>query len=176
MIPAFYDRDPHGIPKAWVACMRLSISELTPNFSANRMVREYVESLYLPAAGAYQERIVDGARQAVLLCQWRESLQAHWQHLRFGQVEVKEGKGHYTFKVTVYLGDLDPGAIQVQLYADSLSGAGAQVYPMILGEQISDPMRGFSYRARIPAQRPASDYTARVIPAFNGARVPIEAN
>ena len=50
VIPAFYDRDSNGIPKTWTQRMRLSMAELTPQFSSNRMVREYVEKLYLPAA------------------------------------------------------------------------------------------------------------------------------
>ncbi len=50
--------DPHGFPKAWVARMRLSMAELTPRFSTNWMVREYIERLYPPAALAYRERVI----------------------------------------------------------------------------------------------------------------------
>ena len=46
IIPCFYERDSKGIPRSWVARMRASMAELTPQFSANRMVREYVDKLY----------------------------------------------------------------------------------------------------------------------------------
>jgi starch phosphorylase len=49
IIPAFYNRDEHAIPVQWVARIRASLAWLTPRFSSNRMVREYVELCYLPA-------------------------------------------------------------------------------------------------------------------------------
>jgi glucan phosphorylase len=52
VIPAFYDRDTKGILTTWTNRMRLSMAELTPQFSTNQMVREYVEKLHLPAAVA----------------------------------------------------------------------------------------------------------------------------
>ena len=61
VIPQFYNRDASGIPTAWVARMRESMARLTPQFSANRTVREYTEQYYLPAAAAYRERAADKA-------------------------------------------------------------------------------------------------------------------
>ena len=54
VIPEFYARDANGLPAAWVARMRESMARLTPRFSANRTVREYIERHYLPAAAAYR--------------------------------------------------------------------------------------------------------------------------
>jgi len=176
VIPTFYDREPNGIPTAWVARMRLSMAELTPRFSTNRMLREYVERLYLPAAAAYRQRTADRASKSVLLCQWRESLEAHWQRLRFGDLELQEKDGYYTFKVPVDLNGLDPEAVQVQLYAEPQKGGEPEIRPMIQEEELSNPARDHVYSVRIPARRPAIDYTPRIIPAFDGALVPIEAN
>ena len=176
VIPAFYDRDPNGIPKSWLARMRASMADLTPLFSSNRMVREYVEKLYLPAAKAYRDRSADGARKSIQLCQWRRTLEAHWQRLRFGNMEFQEKDGTNIFKVPVYLDGLDPKAVQVQLYAEPRSEKESEIHIMIQGEEISNPKRGYSYSARIPARRSAGDFTPRIIPAFDGALVPIEAN
>jgi starch phosphorylase len=54
VVPMYYRRDDDGVPRDWVRMMKASIAELGPAFSAERMVREYVESMYLPAhrAGA----------------------------------------------------------------------------------------------------------------------------
>ena len=49
VLPAFYERDADGLPTRWIEMMRHSIAELGTEFSTNRMVREYVERLYLPA-------------------------------------------------------------------------------------------------------------------------------
>ena len=49
VLPAFFERDADGLPMRWIEMMRHSIAELGTEFSTNRMVREYVERLYLPA-------------------------------------------------------------------------------------------------------------------------------
>jgi starch phosphorylase len=50
VVPRFFDRDAEGIPRAWIATMKASIESVVPRFSAHRMVRDYVETMYLPAA------------------------------------------------------------------------------------------------------------------------------
>ena len=52
MVPAYYERDGRGLPLRWLAMMRASIEQLGARFNTNRMVREYVEDMYLPAARA----------------------------------------------------------------------------------------------------------------------------
>jgi starch phosphorylase len=49
VVPAYYDRDERGLPPRWLALMRASIERLGEQFNTNRMVREYVEEMYLPA-------------------------------------------------------------------------------------------------------------------------------
>jgi starch phosphorylase len=49
LAPRFYDRD-DGLPRAWLEMIRRTIGELAPQLLATRMVREYVEQLYVPAA------------------------------------------------------------------------------------------------------------------------------
>ncbi|MEO6213041.1 MAG: alpha-glucan family phosphorylase [Vicinamibacterales bacterium] len=49
IVPAFYERDSHGIPRAWLSVVRQAIISVTPRFSARRMVKEYADDLYRPA-------------------------------------------------------------------------------------------------------------------------------
>ena len=51
VVPEYYDRDPSGIPVRWVERMRRSIASTLWQFSTTRMLHEYTERLYLPAAG-----------------------------------------------------------------------------------------------------------------------------
>ncbi|MES4785971.1 MAG: DUF3417 domain-containing protein, partial [Nitrospiraceae bacterium] len=64
IIPEFYQRDRRGIPTRWVARIRASMAHLTARFSSNRMLREYVETIYLPAAEKVRRRLADGGRLA----------------------------------------------------------------------------------------------------------------
>jgi starch phosphorylase len=51
VVPAFYDRDAHGTPHAWLRIVREAIRTVMPRFSARRMVKQYVESMYgLPSS------------------------------------------------------------------------------------------------------------------------------
>ncbi len=50
VLPAYYDRNEAGIPVSWVRMMKAAMAELTPAFSAHRMVTEYTEA-YAPLAG-----------------------------------------------------------------------------------------------------------------------------
>ena len=51
VVPAFYDRDAHGLPTAWLRIVRQAIRTVMPRFSARRMVKQYVESMYGPIFG-----------------------------------------------------------------------------------------------------------------------------
>lgn len=58
LIPRYYDRDAAGVPKRWVDVMRRSMATSLWHFSTTRMLHEYTEQLYLPAAGVEITRSV----------------------------------------------------------------------------------------------------------------------
>jgi starch phosphorylase len=175
VIPAFYARDERGIPPGWVARMRKSMAHLTPAFSANRVVREYTEKHYLPAAAAYCERAANGGQLGSELLEWRRKLARDWSRVRFGSLTIEQHNDRYLFQVQVYLNELDPAAARVELYADAQNGAEPVRQPMQRGEPLIGSANTFLYVASVPAARPASDYTPRVVPYKVGASVPLEA-
>jgi glycogen phosphorylase len=175
VIPEFYARDKDGIPTAWVARMRESMARLTPRFSTNRTVREYTEQHYLPAASAYRERAADKGKMGVELVNWRHALEQNWAALRFGDVKIESDGGQDTFEVQVYLDDLDPEAVRVELYADGVDGTTPERVEMKRVRPLVGAIHGHTYRATLPAARPATDYTARLIPHRDGVAVPLEA-
>ena len=66
LVPAYYERDKAGIPLRWVETMRRAMATSLWQFSTTRMLQEYTEGLYLPAAGvevqvAVQEPVVTEA-------------------------------------------------------------------------------------------------------------------
>jgi starch phosphorylase len=174
IIPCFYERDSMGIPRGWVARMRASMADLTPQFSANRMVREYVDRLYSRAAQWFKRRTDNVAQEAILLCRWRDSLIQSWHKLRFGTLNVQRQGNSYVVTVTVYLEDIDPKAIQVQLYAEPVESTGPEIHVMEIGDAVAGTTNGYLYRVCIPARRPVEHYTPRIIPYFEGAAVPLE--
>ena len=176
VIPEFYARDGQGIPAAWVERMRRSMASLTPRFSADRAVREYTERHYLPAAASYRERATDKGAAGRQLADWRRTLEKEWPLLRFGEMKVETSAEQHEFEVQVYLNDLDPNAVRVELYADGIDGAGPVPLEMERVRQLTGAPGGYVFRAKVPATRPVTDYTARAIPKHAGVAIPMEGN
>ncbi len=115
IVPNFYKRDEHGIPRSWVAKIRESMAELTPAFSANRTVRQYTEEQYIPAATAYARRACADSDLSTAFLTWQEEIARHWNDVHFGAVTVIEQDGELMFEAEVDLGGLDPGSVCVEL-------------------------------------------------------------
>lgn len=105
--------------------------------------------------------------------QWRKSIERHWSSLRFGEVRVETEQSWHFFQVQVYLDDLDSEAVQVELFAEPVNGGEAISQRLEHGEQLVGA-RGFNYSGRVPASRPATDYTPRLVPFHPAAQVPLE--
>jgi len=176
IVPKFYQRDEQGIPTQWIAMMRESMARLTPVFSATRTVREYTEKHYLPAAAAYCSRSAEHGKAALELLQWQRALAENWAHIRLGQLQVETRDGQHVFEVQVYLDETNADAVRVELYAESLDGDRPIQQAMERGHELLGSQGGYAYRASVPATRPASDYTPRVVPFRTGALIPLEAN
>ncbi len=174
VVPEFYTRDADGIPAAWVARMRESMAGLTPRFSANRTVREYTEQRYIPAAAAYRERAVDKGAAGEKILEWRRALNRSFPALRFGDSNVSTEGARHAFEVQVYLDEVDPDSVRVELYADGVDGAGPVRVQMERLRQLPGTAGGYVFRGEVSAERPVSDYTARVIPFYPGVSVPLE--
>jgi len=156
--------------------MRESMARLTPQFSANRTVRQYAEEHYLPAASAYCQRADSGGKFAADLLEWQRALATHFGRVRFGAIKIFTHDDHHTFEVQVHLDELDPEALRVELYADPQQDGGDPIrQPMMRGEALVGSAGGYVYSANVPASRPAGHYTPRVVPFKAGAFVPLEA-
>jgi starch phosphorylase len=174
LIPEFYNRDEKGLSKEWVARIRESMAVLTPRFSANRTVREYTEQHYIPAAASYQERSSDKGAMGKKLLNWQHTLEQKWAGIRFAEIKVETNKQQHIFEVNVYLNDIDQNAVRVELYADGINGGSPVRQEMKCIRHAEGKAGGYIYETQVSAARPAIDYTARVIPHYEGVSVPLE--
>jgi starch phosphorylase len=174
VVPEFYARGEQGIPTAWVARMRESMAQLTPRFSANRTVREYTEQRYIPAAAAYRLRTANESAIGTQIVRWQQHLKEKWPTLHFGELKVATRDGHHVFEVELFPDDIDPEAVRVELYAEGTNDAAGKEMERDRGP--TGNAAGDTYRVSVLATRPATDYTARVIPRFAGVAVPLEVN
>ncbi len=174
VIPEFYRRNESGIPTAWVARIRESMARLTPRFSANRVVTEYTEEYYIPAAAAYRERSAGRGAEGAQIVRWRHSLEEKWPGVRFGDIKVGMRREQHVFEVQVYLNGIGPNDVRVELCAHGVEGGIPVCQEMIRGQRLAGTEDGYIYAARVPATRPSTDYTPRIRPYRPNVAVPLE--
>jgi starch phosphorylase len=156
--------------------MRESMALLTPEFSANRAVRQYTDNYYLPAANALRERSKDNAALGNALLHWQCRVSEHWPRLRFGDSTVESDASRHVVHVQAYLDELDPAAVRVELCAEGRAGGQPVRVVMERGDPLIGSMNAYTFTASVPADRPATDFTPRLVPFHPAASIPLEAN
>lgn len=181
VVPLFYERNEAGIPVGWTAKVRESMTRLTPRYSSERMMRQYLEKLYRPAARAYRRRSAEGGSLAGALAEWQARLEEGWKDLRLGRLTVVQEGEMWNFSLEAYLGELPQDDVRVELYADPLpeeQGAAEDGRPERIEMQQIGPLagavNGFVFGAKVVAARAAEDYTPRIVPYHPEAFVPME--
>jgi starch phosphorylase len=174
VVPAFYDRDAGGIPRAWVTMMARSMTELTLRYGAVRMVREYLDRAYLPAAAALSERIADGASAARAMVAWDRQLRRAWPGVHIGEAAFTRQDSGWDVSVPIYLGEVATHDIRVEIYAEPIGDGAAEKIALTSDGPVPGATGSYFYFGKIGGTRPAGDYTVRVVPARPGVRVPTE--
>jgi starch phosphorylase len=176
--PLFYERDADGVPQGWVERIRHTFRSLGPKVQAERMVREYVTDLYLPAAAA-SRRLADGAGfgPARELAAWKQRVMRAWPQVRVEHVE-SEGAGpafgsalgsSLAVRVSVALGELTPGDVAVEVVygrPDDADEIVSPSYAMLTAEAPAAGANGVvRYSGEVSLDQPGPfGYTVRVLP------------
>jgi glycogen phosphorylase len=173
VIPMFYARNADGLPTDWLAKVRASMTTLTARFSANRAVCQYTTEYYLRAAEAYEARRSNQSALGIRLANWRRQIEQEWHSISFGDLQLETRDGQHHFRVEVIFGRVDPQAVQVELFAAEPEDRPWR-QPMARGDKLPDREGAYLFTTQVPATRPASDFTPRLIPYFPGVAVPLE--
>ncbi|MCX5279230.1 MULTISPECIES: glycosyltransferase family 1 protein [unclassified Streptomyces] len=170
--PRFYDRGGHGLPDRWIEMVRQTLTHLGPKVLAGRMVREYVERLYAPAAHAHRSLTADAARE---LAGWKARVRSAWPQVTVDHLEATSATttaelgASLSLRVRVGLGDLSPDDVEVQAVAGRVGTddriADAVCVPL-------KPAGGSDLEGRWVYEGPLSldrtgpfGYTVRILPA-----------
>jgi len=181
VVPLYYDRDASGIPRGWLAKMKASMKRLSPIFSTNRMVAEYAERFYLPAASRLIRLAGDKGRVRSLM-DWRKRLHVHGSEVNVTQVDMDGGSREFLVgskvKITarVSLGSLAPGDVRVQAYygvltADGKMGKGSHAELALRQSKGADHL----YEGEVECGQSGScGFAVRVVPFHKDALLPYE--
>ncbi|MGW6021652.1 alpha-glucan family phosphorylase [Streptomyces sp. NPDC055099] len=170
--PRFYEQGPGGLPDRWIEMVRRTLTRLGPKVLAGRMVRDYVEQLYVPAARAHRTLDADAAAD---LADWKARVRAAWPRVVVDHVEASatgataELGATVSLRVRVHLGDLTPDDVEVQTIAGRVDPEDviAEASPVPL-----KPVGGPDAEGRRLYEGPLSldrtgpfGYTVRILPA-----------
>ena len=104
---------------------------------------------------------------------FKHELLQKWYQVQFGEVETREVENRKVFQVQVKLNGINPGRVLVELYANGINGTLPERIRMKPVATPEDAGMG-AYEAEVNGSRPANDYTARLIPFYEGIAVPLE--
>ena len=99
---------------------------------------------------------------------WQKNLEQKWSALHFGDMKIDTHDNQHFFEVKVFLNDIDPRSVRVELYAEGVKGEAPFREEMKQVSSLPDTIGGFVYGVKVSGGRPPTDYTARVIPHHDG--------
>ncbi len=171
--PTFYNRNADGLPGQWLEFMRASLKSLTYFFNTHRMVQQYVISSYLPAhtrSRAFRAADMGDARE---LAAWRGKISLHWPRIQIQplsdsvQAEYPSGS-ELTIKARVYLGELLPEDVSVELFLGEVDTSGeitdGQAIPMQTTGEDEQGWRTFEATTGLDGSSGRRGFSIRVLP------------
>jgi starch phosphorylase len=182
IVPLFYTRSSDGLPRGWLKAMKQSIGTLAPFFNTSRMVQEYVERCYHPAAMRADRLLGDGLKRAGTLARWRQQLLRSWPQIRIEAVEAQgtdpmQVGGQLEVKAKVSLGPLSPDDVEVQLFHGVVDSLGEIPSPRTVSMSHNGAHDGntWYFRGVIPCRSSGQHgYAVRVLPKNSDLPHPFE--
>ena len=173
IIPLYYAKPDGKLPLAWLQLMRESIRSVTPVFNTHRMVQEYTERIYVPAAHAHREFTKDHCAAATNLSQWKSRIRKDWSQVRIDEVQVGNADlqnipvgESLAVSARVHLGAVDPQHIRVEAYHGEADNGGIKnpcVTTMTQAAQNGDG--SYLFQGSVPAaDSGAYGFSVRVVP------------
>jgi len=173
--PKFYDHDHEGVPSRWLEMVRHTLKSLGPKVLATRMVRDYVRTLYAPAATNARALNADYSGAAELAA-WKKKIRTAWPSVKVEHVEssgvgdAPEVGATLSVRSFVSLGDLTPDDVHVQVVHGKIDSEDQLVDTTVADLSLAESYDGGRYRFDgdvVLDRSGAFGYTVRVIPRNN---------
>jgi len=174
--PLFYEGGADGLPYRWLQMVAHTFAVLGPRAQATRMVAEYVETMYVPAARASRALAAGPARDAFApardLAAWKQRLKLAWAGVRIEHIEAADGERGpgdlLPVRASVALGELSPADVAVEVISGRVNDAEEIVEPgastlALNGPATADGAVRYAGEARLGRPGPFG-YTVRVVP------------
>src|SRR6266404_8518304 len=140
--------------------MRESIRSVTPVFNTHRMVKEYTERLYIPAARSHADFARENCEAATQLSQWKSKMRKDWPQVRVHEVQVANQDRQnipvgesLQISARVHLGGVDPKHVRVEAYHGEAANGDIRNPAATVLDQTSqaDGDGNYLYQGSVPA-------------------------
>lgn len=171
IVPRFYDRSEGPVPRRWVERMKSSVGGLGGYVSAHRMLRDYLETLYEPAARHALEMSDGGFERARALASWKRRVVEVWDDVRVVDVDgdVREARvgEQRDVAAAVRVGRLSTNDLSVQLAHGRVGANGELIEPSLVEMEVDGCDDGTcTYSGTFVASHPGLyGFAVRVVPA-----------
>lgn len=138
ILPMYYQRGDDGLPAEWLERVRNCIRKISPQFNAQRMIREYMHRLYEPAYQASLKFCQDEFALSRQKAKWSRRVESAWDRVRFVDMGPKpeslltSGEA-LSFQVTVELAGLDPNDVRVEALVGAVAPDGTLARTEVIG-------------------------------------------
>nr|WP_228047406.1 alpha-glucan family phosphorylase [Saccharopolyspora sp. HNM0983] len=176
--PAFYERNTDGVPGKWMSMVRHTLATLGPRVHSSRMVRDYVDNHYGPAACSVRGVSADGYRGAKELADYRARLHAAWSRVRVDSTEMSVDEhgpllgSRVTVRAEVELAGLDPSDVDVEVVVGRVDDSD-ELYDFVAESMAASGDGRYQAEVTLPHAGPAG-YTVRVLPQHRSLSGPAE--
>ena len=174
IVPLYYAKPDGKLPLAWLQLMRESIRSVTPVFNTQRMVKEYTEQLYIPAAQAHENFSRDACGAATQLSQWKTQIRKDWSEVKISDVQAgnKDRQNilvgeSLQISARVRLGAVDPRHVRVEAYHGEIDDGDIRNPTATVLNQSSkaDGDGNYIYQGSVPATESGTyGFSVRVVP------------
>lgn len=171
IVPMFYKRSQDDIPREWVMMMKNSLKYLPVYFNTHRMMKEYLNKFYLPGAKNKLDCCENNFLKIKEFVNWKKKVRENWSSVYVNDVkcscndEVVVGQ-NVTIQAKVFLGNLSPDDVSVEIFYGKLNGSDTLEYGDISIMNMKNKIENFYlYEGEIPNDTTGlKGYTIRILP------------
>ncbi|MGD9717513.1 MAG: hypothetical protein AB7U26_10600, partial [Sulfuricurvum sp.] len=177
IVPKYYARNEEGIPVEFLTMMRHSMKTVIPQFNTHRMVKDYLVQLYLPAYAygtAMEEKRFETGKT---VAEWKAHIEREWRAVKIQANSIRRNEEEIPanleleFSATVYLGEIEPKDVTIEIYFERYNVMGelegTEIFPMAMDMETLHHTYVFKGKFRL-SERGNYKYSIRALPFHPG--------
>ena len=173
IIPAYFERNSHGIPEKWVKYIQNNLAMIAPHFTMKRMLNEYYDKYYNKLIARANAMNADGSSLAISLAEWKNKVRQAWNNIEVSSIKIPDPTvrplnfgENFVAEVTLNTPGLLPGEVGIELlFGRKLHDKIDEIIFIEKMNLVAEGDNWVQYHINVPIYRAGVyDYTFRIFP------------